>query len=151
MSTPALDDWIYFDESTWGTSTRLRLKYFHTGASNNIDQWSYYINGSLDASRGIQVDISSGVWSDWGSNAPYTVYNEGDTDSDGNVVANGKIRFFDQNGNVHTFTNPYATSGGGGGTSTEGSSEPSGSFYFNSQNQLVFVISSAFLIPTVSS
>lgn len=33
-------------------------------------------------------------------------------------------------------------SGSGGGSSTEGSSTPSGSFYFNAQQQLVFVISS---------
>ena len=111
MTTPSQGDFIYFDETTWGTNFRLQLQYANTGAGSNIDQWTYYRHNPLKTytANGIQGNSSTGIWSDWGSSAPNTVYNEGDTDADGNIVPTGKIRFYNQYSQVYTFTNPYST------------------------------------------
>lgn len=117
MTAPAVGDFIYFDESSWGTNFRLQLSYAGT-----MDQWSRYRHSPMTtySANGIQVDTSTGVWSDWGGSDPNIVYNEGDTDADGNIVPTGKVRFYDEYDQVHTFTNPYSTSSGGGGGSGSG-------------------------------
>jgi len=98
---PEVGTFIYFDEATWGTNFRLKLIYADV---NGYDQWAYYRHDpeTTYTANGIQVERSTGIWSDWGNEAPNTVNNDTPT--------TGKIQFENQYNQVYTFTNPYPTS-----------------------------------------
>ena len=97
-----MGDFIYFDEATWGTNFRLKLLYADT--INGFDKWAYYRHDpqTTYAANGIQVERSTGIWTDWGNEEPNTVNNDTPT--------SGKIQFENQYNQVYTFTNPYPTS-----------------------------------------
>jgi hypothetical protein len=97
---PEVGTFIYFDEATWGTNFRLKLLY----AGDVYDQWAYYRHDpeTTYTAYGIQVERSTGIWIDWGNEAPNTVNNDTPT--------TGKIQFENQYNQVYTFTNPYPTS-----------------------------------------
>ncbi|CAL6295170.1 unnamed protein product [Bathycoccus prasinos] len=98
---PEVGTFIYFDETTWGTNFRLQLQYTNV---NGYDQWTYYRHSPTNtySKNGIQVERSTGIWTDWGNEAPNTVNNDTPT--------SGKIQFENQYNQVYTFTNPYPTS-----------------------------------------
>ncbi|CAL6403740.1 unnamed protein product [Bathycoccus prasinos] len=98
---PEVGTFIYFDEATWGTNFRLKLLYADVGG---YDQYAYYRHDpqTTYTANGIQVERSTGIWSDWGNEAPNTVNNDTPT--------TGKIQFENQYNQVYTFTNPYPTS-----------------------------------------
>ncbi|CAL6416681.1 unnamed protein product [Bathycoccus prasinos] len=98
---PEVGTFIYFDEATWGTNFRLQLQYTNV---NGYDQWTYYRHSPTNtySKNGIQVERSTGIWTDWGNEAPNTVNNDTPT--------SGKIQFENQYNQVYTFTNPYPTS-----------------------------------------
>ena len=94
---PEVGTFIYFDEATWGTNFRLKLIYADV---NGYDQWAYYRHDpeTTYTANGIQVERSTGIWIDWGNEAPNTVNNDTPT--------TGKIQFENQYNQVYTFTNP---------------------------------------------
>jgi hypothetical protein len=98
---PEVGTFIYFDEATWGTNFRLKLLYADV---SGYDQYAYYRHDpqTTYVANGIQVERSTGIWTDWGNEAPNTVNNDTPT--------SGKIQFENQYNQVYTFTNPYPTS-----------------------------------------
>ncbi|CAL6421937.1 unnamed protein product [Bathycoccus prasinos] len=98
---PEVGTFIYFDEATWGTNFRLKLLYADV---SGYDQWAYYRHDpqTTYTANGIRVERSTGIWTDWGNEAPNTVNNDTPTV--------GKIQFENQYNQVYTFTNPYPTS-----------------------------------------
>ena len=82
------------------------------------------------------------------NNTPYQFKNQNNVWTDELLIANGETVYaLSNNGSTVVFELTVSpsmlwTASGGGTTNSEGLSNPSGSFYFNSQSQLVFVVNS---------
>lgn len=94
--------------------------------------------GTLDGLRTLKYENYK--WVDTNSgNQPVLVDSSGTGISE--TGTNPQTVYVTWYGSNVSFANPYYSSGGVS-TNSEGSSNPSGSFYFNSQSQLVFVVNS---------
>lgn len=135
LHSPSIGDEIAFDENTWANQYVLRCEYIDTGLNNAFDSWGYWNVSSQSwvvspYPRNIKVEKATGDWSDEHPQGdPPNVYNSlqtypAQTDGQGNqtypagTVPAGKVRFFNQYGQMYTFTNPYVASGWATATSS---------------------------------
>jgi len=136
----------------WGTLGR---KYVRTQSTSNSAQ--YYLSDSAGVEVGSNQNdvkftntngqLSIDVQPTDGADAPnsYKLNGAGSYITSGNVSSGSDLYFYD-GGSPPTLkarlivSDFYGSSGSGPGTSTEGSSAPSGSSYVNSNGQIVFVI-----------
>jgi len=94
---------------------------------------SQFLYGGINA---IKVQHSNDTWHDANTSGQPTSVDDN---------ANGTVYLYNNSTLIMSFVKPTTASwisSGGGTTNSEGSSNPSGSFYFNSQSQLVFVVNS---------
>jgi hypothetical protein len=118
----------------WQTVGSYEYRWVNTsGSYEEYRLWDFNADGWESSQHDIRVNTTTNTWEDLASGQPTLV-----TENNGIISlinsGNGYILF--------KFTKPTTASW----ISTlelEGSSTPSGSFYFNAQNQLVFVISSS--------
>lgn len=124
---------------------------------DTVSEAHYTISAFGGSSTIIKYDFTSQKWIDSSTSQPNELAGANSlSDSMSSLTwstietpANPEFVFIANSGTdstfYHAFENPYfsSSSGSGGGTSTEGSTAPSGSTYINSQGQIVFVINSS--------